>query len=349
MLNRRQCLKQSVALAATAGIFMHTRKSSAETQAAKEIRIIAAGGQSGESVQVGYIDPFTAKTGIKVVREDTTGTPLGRLRAMVEAGQIDAVLHEIGGSALAQAMALNLVEPLDWSKIDPAPVFPEARKSHGLGYQYFSVIPAFRSDAEPVGNWADFWDAEKLPGRRSLPDIPYYSLPIALLADGVAPDTLYPVDLDRAFKSLDRVKQHVSVWWSTGAQAPQLLGDNEVQYAAAYSGRVAGNEKFGYTFNQGLLGIGYFVIPKGAAEDQKLAAYKLLHEMTLAENQAKAAEVVSYTGNSPELDALLPKDRIGEFPTTQANKAKQILPNDSFWYDNAAAVEKRWQEFKLTL
>ena len=36
------------------------------------------------------------------------------------------------------------------------------------------------------------------------------------------------------------------------------------------------------------------------------------------------------------------------FPTTPENKAKQSLPNGKWWYDNAALVEKRWQEWKLS-
>mgnify|MGYP006921745790 CR=1 FL=1 len=45
----------------------------------KEIRMIEAGGKSGESVEVGYIEPFTKKTGIKVIRESPN--PLGKLRS----------------------------------------------------------------------------------------------------------------------------------------------------------------------------------------------------------------------------------------------------------------------------
>jgi len=348
-MERRDFLKGTTALAGAAGFARLAFALENVPGAAREIRIIAAGGKSGESVQKGYIDPFTAKTGIKVLREDTTGTPLGKLRAMVESGRIDAVLHEIGGPALAQALALNLLEPLNWTAISPAPIFPEARHTHGLGYQYFSVASAWRSDVKPVASWRDFWDVEKYPGRRSLPDIPYYALPIALLADGVAQQGIYPIDFDRAFRSLDLIKKHVSVWWGTGAQAPQLLSDNEVQYAAVYSGRVAGDPKFGFTFNQGILGIGYFVIPHGAAEDQRIAAYRLLREFTLPENQAEAAKIISYTGNSPDLDKLLPKDKLAEFPTTKENRAKQILPNDMFWFTNASTVEKRWQQFKLGL
>jgi putative spermidine/putrescine transport system substrate-binding protein len=314
-----------------------------------EIRVLAAGGESGQSVQAGYINPFTTKTGIKVIREDITGAPLGKLRAMVESGRIDAALLEIGGAGLAQAQALNLVQPLRWATIDPAPMFQEARHTHGLGYQYFSVTSAWRSDAKPLESWRDFWDVQKFPGKRSLPDIPYITLPIALLADGVAPDKLYPIDFERAYASLARIKNSVSVWWTSGAQAPQLMGDNEVQYAAVYSGRVAGNPKFGFTFNQGLLNISYFVVPQGASEAQRVAAYRLLREFTLPENQAEAAKVVSYTGSSPELEKLLPKDKIALFPTIRENRARQALPNDEFWFTNAAAINKRWQQFKLGL
>jgi len=348
-MDRRHFLRNSTALASGAALADLAFSIENVPGAAREIRIVASGGLSGESVQKGYINPYMEKTGLKVIREDTTGTPLGKLRAMVESGRIDAVMHEMGGSALAQALALNLVQPIRWTAVNPAPMFPEARHTHGMGFQYFSLTSAWRADAKPLTSWRDFWDVQKFPGKRSLPDIPYYSLPIALLADGVAPQSLYPIDFDRAFRSLAKIKNHVSVWWASGAQAPQLMSDNEVQYAGVYSGRVAGNPKFGFTFNQGMLGISYFVIPQGAADDQRLAAYRLLREFTLPENQAEAAKVVSYTGNSPNLDKLLPKDKLAQFPTTHENRAKQILPNDIFWFLNAQTVEKRWQQFKLSL
>lgn len=59
--------------------------------------------------------------------------------------------------------------------------------------------------------------------------------------------------------------------------------------------------------------------------------------------------MISYTGNSPDLEPLLPQDRLDEFPTTQANKQVQILPEPKWWFENADLVEERWQEFKLGL
>ncbi|ODV43375.1 hypothetical protein AWV79_17990 [Cupriavidus sp. UYMMa02A] len=42
-------------------------------------------------------------------------------------------------------------------------------------------------------------------------------LEFALLADGVPKDKLYPIDVQRALKSLDRIKKNVVKWWDTGA------------------------------------------------------------------------------------------------------------------------------------
>src|SRR4029450_5904188 len=68
--------------AAAAGVPSFGILSSGARAQSKEIRMIESGGKSGESIEVGYIEPFTKKTGIKVVRESPN--PLGKLRAMGE-------------------------------------------------------------------------------------------------------------------------------------------------------------------------------------------------------------------------------------------------------------------------
>ena len=78
-----------------------------------------------------------------------------------------------------------------------------------------------------------------------------------LLADGVPADKLYPLDLDRAFKKLDEIKPHITVWWTSGAQSAQLLNDGEVDMVMAWNGRVSALTKEGakvaFTYNQGIL------------------------------------------------------------------------------------------------
>jgi putative spermidine/putrescine transport system substrate-binding protein len=322
-------------------------KQVAEQNGISELRMTEAGGPSGDSIEKGYLDPFTEKSGVAVVRENPSG--LGKLRAMVEAGAVTSVVLELSSPELEQAKALDLVEPLDWDAIEPMPMFDEAKDEKGYGYQFYSTIMAWREDAKAPQSWQNFWDVEAFPGKRALPDYAAYILPMALLADGVPVEELYPLDLDRAFASLERIKDHVAVWWQAGAQPPQLLKDNEVQYAVAWSGRVAGQEGIDYTFADGQLDIAFFVVPKGVSAEQKALANGIFYEMSVPENQAVAAEVVSYTGNSPELEPLLPQDRLGEFPTTKANKDVQHLADAKWWFENAEEVETRWQEFKLGL
>lgn len=311
----------------------------------KEFRILESGGASGDSIEEAYIKPFTARTGVKVMRESPTS--LGKLQAMVQSKNVTTVLVELGATNLFQARALGLLEPLDWTKINPEPMFAEARQPDGFGYQYFSTIMAWPKGAKPMTSWADFWNVKDFPGKRALPDYPSYTLPLALLADGVKPENLYPLDVDRAFKSLVKIKGSVAVWWKAGAQSPQLLEDKEVQYAAAWSGRIVGNQKLDYTYNQGLLQASYFAVPKGASAAEKEAAMGLLHEMSKADNQIKAAAIIPYTGPSPNITGKLPAAKLNEYPTTLKNKAVQALSDPSWTATNAKEIERRWQEFKL--
>lgn len=313
----------------------------------KEIRIVEAGGRSGEAVELAYIKPFTARTGIKVVRESPTN--LGKLQAMVQSRNISAELVELSGSSVVMARSQGLLEPLDYAAINPAPMYPEARWPDALGYQYFSTIMAWGKDTRKLGSWKDFWNVKDFPGKRALPDYPTYALPIALLADGVKPEELYPLDVDRAFASLQKIKSSVAVWWRAGAQAPQLLEDKEVAYAAAWSGRVIGNPKVEHVYNQGLLELSYFVVPKGADPARKLAAMGLLREMAELKNQIVATTVIPYTGASPALDKAIAKEALINFPTADANKRVQVLVDANWAAQNGKLLEKRWQEFKLGL
>src|SRR5438094_8139938 len=87
----------------------------------KEIRMIESGGKSGESNEVGYIEPLSKKTGIKVVRESPSS--LGKLRALVDSGQTTTVLFELGSGVMVQARKLGLIEKIDWSAVAPAAMF----------------------------------------------------------------------------------------------------------------------------------------------------------------------------------------------------------------------------------
>ena len=127
---------------------------------------------------------------------------------------------------------------------------------------------------------------------------PTDNLEFALIADGVPKDKLYPIDFDRAFKKLDQIKPHVTVWWSTGQQPAQLLLDKEVVLATGWNGRFYDIIKKGapieIEWNEGALKQGSFAIPRGAKNPYW--ANKMLAEMSVPQQQAVYASELGYPG-----------------------------------------------------
>jgi hypothetical protein len=109
------------------------------------------------------------------------------------------------------------------------------------GNDVYATLMCYRTDTplgkNPPKSWADFWDVDKFPGARAARKHPYDTLEFALMADGVAPEDVYPLDVDRAFKSMDRIKPHIDIWWTGGAQTSQLLKTGEVDLTFTWNGR----------------------------------------------------------------------------------------------------------------
>ena len=333
------------ALSAVSGAVMLAIALPAGAQDVKELHVMHAGGQWGDAVATCVDEPLLAEKGIKVIVETPGG--YAKLSAQAKSGAINLVSTDASTTELSRMVAEGLVEKIDWEAVDPDPMFDEAKHEYGFGSSYFSTIMAWREGVPAPTNWVDFFDTENFPGTRALPDYPDYVLPFAAMADGMTAEEISQgVDLDRAFKTLERVKAD-TIWWQAGAQPPQLLKDNEAQYAISWSGRVVGQEGVETSFNQGMLDVSWFVVAKGATDEQKEMLWQWFHEQTIAEKQVCVAQYISYPGPSPELEPLLPQDRLSEFPTYSENKKVQWLTNGDWWYENSAEIERRWNEFKL--
>ncbi|MER8734411.1 extracellular solute-binding protein [Mesorhizobium sp. M1227] len=173
----------------------------AASEPAKKYIAGDSGGASHDAAVEAFSKPFTERTGIQV--EYISPTSFGKLRAMVESGNVPVSLWDLNGRTYEQAVSLGLLEKLNWDQINPLPMFPEMRREYGFGMSYFSTGMAWKKGTVPIETWEDFWNVNKFPGKRCLADRPDYVLPIALLADGVPLNKVYPLDVDRAFRSLD--------------------------------------------------------------------------------------------------------------------------------------------------
>ena len=162
------------------------------------------------------------------------------MRSQVATGKPTWDVVDVATNFCLRGGEQGIVEKLDFSKLPNAAAMPaDYRSDYSIVYETYSTVLGYstakfaKAEAAPQ-SWADFWDVKKFPGRRSLRNHPLATLEIALMADGVPADKLYPLDVDRAFKKLEEIKPHITVWWTSGAQSAQLLNDGEVDMIQAW-------------------------------------------------------------------------------------------------------------------
>jgi putative spermidine/putrescine transport system substrate-binding protein len=311
-----------------------------------------SGGDMQKAMRESFYSEFEKQYGIRVVT--TSPVDAGKLKAMVESGNIEWTVTEIGPEEAMLAEKEGLLEPLDRKIIDLSdyPKHLQDRK-YIMPKGVYTTVLGYRTDTFPEGkgptSWADFWDVKKFPGPRTLRDSPIDNLEFALLADGVAPDKVYPIDVARAFKKLDELKPHITVWWKTGAQSAQLLVDKEAVMGSAWNGRyfvaIKNGAPLKIEWNQGMIKESAFVIPKGAKD-----AYwgqKMLALITDAKAQGIYANIITYPGLNLKSMAYVKPELQTFMPTHADNLPKQVWTDAKWWLDNGKEMNERWSKWIL--
>ncbi|WP_054302860.1 ABC transporter substrate-binding protein [Gemmobacter sp. LW-1] len=310
---------------------------------AEDMVFTSWGGTTQDAQAANWAQPFTEKTGTGVMQDGPTD--YGKIKAMVEAGAVTWDVVDAEFDWALQAGKQGLLEPLDFTVIDKAKLDPRFVSDYAVGSFYYSFVlgwnPANFSDAQPA-TLADLFDTTKFPGKRtfykwSAPGV----IEAALLADGVAPDALYPLDLDRAFAKLDTIKSDI-IWWEGGAQSQQLLASGEAPIGFFWNGRLAALQAdgmpVGISWDQNITAADALVVPKGTAH--KDAAMKFIAEATSAEGQAAFAAATGYAPvNLGSADLMDPAVR-ATLPDAQT--AVQVNADMAYWAEHRDEIGNRW-------
>lgn len=206
----------------------------------RPINFLTWGGRFGAGVRAGFSDPFTAATGITV--NDVTPYNYGRfITAMQNNNPENFDLAWFADEIEpARAGGMGLVEKLDYSLMpNAAKALASARQDYGVSPYVTTYQVGYRTDRWSTApqSWADFWDVGKFPGPRSLGTNVMGVLEAALMADGVAPSALYPLDEARAYRKLNEIKPHIRVFHNTSAAQParQQLYQGEIAMILSWS------------------------------------------------------------------------------------------------------------------
>ena len=314
--------------------------------AAESVNFVSWGGTTQDAQKEAWAMPFTQQTEIKVVQDGPTD--YGKLKAMVESGNVQWDVVDVEADFALRAASEGLLEPLDFNTIKRDRIDPRFVSDHGVGSFFFSFVLGYNEGklgaSKPV-DWSALFDTKTYPGKRALYKWPSPGvLELALLADGVPADKLYPLDLDRAFKKLDTIKKDI-VWWGGGAQSQQLLASGEASIGQFWNGRVYALQQdgapVGVSWKQNLVMADFLVVPKGAKN--KDAAMKFLAHASGTEGQAEFANLTAYA--PVNLDSVdKPKPELApNLPT--AHVSDQITLDFAYWAKNGQAIAARWNEW----
>jgi putative spermidine/putrescine transport system substrate-binding protein len=343
-ISRREAFKLSLAAGAALALPAYIRPASAQ---AKSLVVVNSGGAMGDAKRAALYDPFTKKTGIEIIT--VSGPELAKIKVQVEQGNVEWDVTDLQEAWVPAAVRQNLLEPIDEKIVDFSQITEKARNPHAVGGTIFSGGIAFPTDRlKPIATWEDMWNVEKYPGRRGLRTRINDTLEIALMADGVPPEQVYPCDIERAFKALDRIKPAVSHWIAQTAQTVSLIQSNECDYTFTYTTRVKDLQAAGvpidYSFRQNILGVGWLGVPRGSKKKDEAMQF-----LNFCLDPDRQAELASKSGDAPTNPAAFDKvDPTARKWLADVTSKDNLFTNAEWWDTHLEDLSVRFKEWLLT-
>ncbi|MDW9702019.1 extracellular solute-binding protein [Sinorhizobium meliloti] len=362
-MNRRRFLQTTSAVAAGA---LACQGSRATAQSTGELRVAINGGDYAKACMEAFVKPFEAQTGINVtpVADQVMYT---QIELMVTSNNV--ALDVIAADPITdiQASTKGYLEKIDYSiykKSELDGLLDFVKTPYSVGTIVYAYCLFYNTEKFPAGkpqpaSWSDFWDVNKFPGARTLVSGQYGvegPWEEALLADGVPADALYPMDIDRIFASLDKIKPHIRKWFASGSEIQQLMHDQVADLGQTYDGRAIlladQGDPIDISRNQAKMNWDCWIIPKGASNAAN--AQRFIEFITRADRLAAFAKVIPYGPANRNSYNLLPAKLARKFATHPDSIASSV-PINPKWYaevgsdgvSNSERLTKRWNEWVL--
>ena len=336
--------------------------------------IVSWGGAYQDMQKKAYVDPYVKATGVKIVWDESSSEGVAKLRAQSEAGNVTwdvlDVLAADGVRLCDEGLAMEV--PFDdW--LAPAPDGTSPTQDFGKNItsechvptNLYSMTFGYRTD---VADWngavpssiCDVFDLQKFPGKRALEKRPLNNLEWALICSGVAPDQIYetletPEGVQKALDKLGTIKDQ-TVWWSAGAETPQLLADKEVVMGSTYHGRLFSvieeqKQPVAMLWDYEVLDIDGFVVPDGLPEDRLNRVKHFLRFATDTQHLADQTKYISYGPARASSQPLIGKhvdlgvDMAPFMPTNPENAKTGFLFNYTWWADHRDELDGQFQSW----
>ena len=338
---------------------------------ANDMTIVSWGGAYSKSQQRAYHDPYmAANPGVNIINDESAAEAVAKLRAMAEAGNTTWDVVDVVAADAIRLCDEGLAMEIDHdAMLAAAPDGTSASDDFGdllvsdcfIPQIVYSTTVGYRTDmvgGTPPSDICALFDMDTYPGKRSLEKRPINNMEWALICDGVAFDDVYEVlataeGQQQAFDKLDTIKDNV-VWWSAGADTPQLLADGEVVMGSTYNGRLFAlieeqKQPVGMLWDAQVFDLDGWIIPANLSDERKAAALKYVHFATDTQRLADQAKYISYGPARASSAPLVGKhadlgiEMAPHMPTDPENAKRTFLYNYEFWADYRDDIDAKWQ------
>lgn len=351
--NRRRAIKTLGGLAAAGSFpFVWTPSRAAN----KRIVVRDDGGIFTKAYQAVYYGPFQKQTGIEVVGVQANAEPTAQIKSMVDAKSYAWDMGKLSQPTIVM-LTSNGNDYLEKHNLgsDPtiAKIPAQYMSEYGVGTNIYTTVLAYRTDAfkgrKAPSSWADLWNVQEFPGRRAMRKHPFDTVEEALMADGVPTSQVYPCDMDRAFRSLSKISQHIDVWWTTGAQVEQMLGSGEVAMVATWASRAqsaqANGAPVGIVWNQNIWGCDSWSILKGSPNAQACREF-----IKFASDPKRQAALIDYFPagfTQPEAFNFVKPEQARNSPSYPDHIKTGVHIDPVYWLKNQSAGLQRFNQWIL--
>ena len=298
------------------------------------------GGSFTNAQSKAFFQPFTNQNGLSMAIDPTVGFP--KLQAMEQSGNVTWDIITADDITFPNDVAHGLLAPLDTSVIDTTNIEKDVVNTYGVGYIKFSQNFGYNKDAFPGKTLtpADFFNPA-IKARRYLNSSPQATLEFALLADGVPAANLYPLDVNRAFSVLDRIKSQLV---GENSQPETLVQQKEVDMALMPGGRlqdaINSGSNWQLSWQDAVSQTEYWAVAKNAPN--MAAAMKFINYAIQPAPQAALAALIPYGPTNSQAIPLITPSLASQLPSYPANAAQGVTLSSAWWQSNGTAVQTRW-------
>lgn len=310
---------------------------------AKEIVLVNFGGDAVPAWDAAWGKPFSAESSMKVSVVGAEPT-VGAIKAMVESGTVSWDCTDGDAFYLPILGRQNLIQKYDYAKVDKAKLRPEFIYEYGCSAYIYSTVNGYNSEktgGRVPNGYRDYLNFKDFPGKRAMYKWLVGSLEAVLIASGVEPDKLYPLDVTKAFALIKDHKDQFLLWGG-GAASQQLFRDGEVVMGCIWNTRASVLDrdtqgKLTWTWDHGVVAPGVInVLVKNPAGP---VVFDFLASTQKPERQIELLKLLGNGPANPAASAMLTPELQKIDCGYEPNYKRQIKISTAWYAENYDKVQ----------